>query len=161
LTRPQATFSQDNGPIANAVDNNPDSFWAIYPQAGKQQVAVFELQNKIGTAEGTTLTVKLLQKHGMEHTVGRFRIAVTNVKAPVMLQGTAPDNIVKILDIPAAKRTPAEQASLVNHVRSTDQELIRLQQAVNDYVVPPTPRLLGAQDLAWALLNSPAFLFNH
>ena len=38
---------------------------------------------------------------------------------------------------------------------------LRLQRLVSDFVVPASPRALGAQDLAWALMNSPAFLFNH
>jgi hypothetical protein len=161
LMRPQATFSQDSFPIANVVDNNPESGWAISPQFGKGQVAVFELQNKIGTTEGTTLTVTMLQKFGTEHTIGKFRISVTTSKPPVQLQGTVPDNIAKLVEIPREKRTPAEQAALVNYVRSIDQELARLQRALNEYSVPPSPRVLGAQDLAWALMNSPAFLFNH
>lgn len=161
LIRPQATFSQDSFPIANAVDNNPATGWAISPQFGKPQVAVFELQNKIGTTEGTTLTVTMLQKFASAHNIGKFRIAVTNTKPPVLLQGTVPENIARILEIPAAKRNAAEQAAVVNYVRSTDQELIRLKQAVNEYAVPANSRILGAQDLTWALLNSPAFLFNH
>ena len=28
-------------------------------------------------------------------------------------------------------------------------------------VPPADARVLGAQDLVWALINSPAFLFNH
>ena len=161
LIRPQATFSQDTFPIANAVDNNPETGWAIAPQYGKAQVAVFELQNKIGTTEGTTLTVTMLQKFGQNHTIGKFRISVTTSKPPVQLQGTVPENIAKIVQTPKDKRTPQQEAAVVNYVRSIDQELARLQRAVNEFPAPPTARLLGAQDLAWALMNSPAFLFNH
>jgi len=63
--------------------------------------------------------------------------------------------------VPKDKRTPEQQAALVKYVRSIDQELGRLQRAVNEYPAPASPRLLGAQDLTWALMNSPAFLFNH
>ena len=161
LTRPQATFSQETFPIANAIDNNPGTGWAIAPQFGKAQVAVFELQQKIGTTEGTSLTVTMTQKFGMSHTIGKFRISVTNVKPPVQLQGTVPANIAKVIEVPKDKRTPQQQAEIVNYVRSIDQELARLQRAVNEYPVPPSPRVLGAQDLSWALMNSPAFLFNH
>jgi hypothetical protein len=161
LTRPQATFSQDTFPIANAVDNNPTTGWAIAPQFGKAQVAVFEFPQKIGTTEGTTLTIKMLQNFGTQHTIGKFRISVTTSKPPVLLQGTVPENIAKVLELPKDKRTPAQQSAVVNYVRSIDQELARLQGNVRDNPVPASPRLLGAQDLAWALLNSPAFLFNH
>jgi Protein of unknown function (DUF1553)/Protein of unknown function (DUF1549)/Bacterial Ig-like domain (group 2) len=161
LIRPQATFSQDTFPIANAVDNNPATGWAIAPQYGKPQVAVFELQGKVGTTDGTTLTLTMVQKFGQAHTLGKFRISVTTTKPPVQLQGTVPENIAKIVEIPKDKRTPAQHAAVVNYVRSIDQELARLQLSLNEFPVPPTPRVLGAQDLTWALMNSPAFLFNH
>ena len=161
LIRPQATFAQDTFPIANAVDNNPATGWAIAPQFGKPQVAVFEVQGKLGSTEGTTLTVTMVQKFGTDHTIGKFRISVTNSRPPVQLQGTVPEDIARIVDLPKNERTPAQQTELVNYVRWLDQELARLQRAVSDYPVPPSPRVLGAQDLTWALMNSPAFLFNH
>jgi hypothetical protein len=164
LIRPQATFSQDGFPIANAIDNNPGTGWAIAPQLSKPQVAVFEFQNKVGTTEGTTgttFTVTMVQNFGTQHTIGKLRISVTTSKPPVLLQGTVPADVTKVLDIAKEKRIPAQQAIIINYVRSIDQELARLQGKVAEYPVPPSPRVLGAQDLAWALMNSPAFLFNH
>ena len=145
LLRPQATFSQDTFPIANAVDNNPETGWAVTPQFGKPQVAVFELQGKVGTTEGTTLTVTMLQKFGTNHSIGKFRISVTNVKPPVQLQGTVPENIAKLVEIPKNERTKEQQAQIVNYVRSIDQELARLQCAVNENRRPAEPARAGAR----------------
>jgi hypothetical protein len=162
LIRPQADFSQDQCPIANVIDNNPETGWAIAPQLGKNHVAVFEAQQSFGFPEGTTITVTMLQKfNGKQHNVGKFRIAVTMTRPPVLLQGQTPANISKLLDVPADKRTPEQKATVLNHYRSIDAELIRLQKRVAEFPVPPDARTLGAQDLAWALINSPAFLFNH
>jgi hypothetical protein len=93
--------------------------------------------------------------------VGKFRISATTVKPPVLLQGQAPEYITKVLDIPLEKRSAEQKTQVTNYYRSIDQELGRLTRQVNDFVVPASPRALGAQDLAWALMNSPAFLFNH
>src|SRR5207253_916225 len=108
-----------------------------------------------------TLTVRKVQNFGMQHTIGKFRISVTTTKPHVQLQGTVPENIVKVVEIPRDKRTAQQQDVVVNYVRSIDQELARLQRNLNEYPAPPSPRVLGAQDLAVALMNSPAFLFNH
>lgn len=162
LTRPQATFSQDGFNIANLIDNNPDTGWAIAPQFGQNQTAVFETLNRPGGKEGVILTFKMIQKFASkDHTVGKFRISATTVKPPILLQGQAPDYITKIIDLPMEERTPDQKAQVTNYYRSIDQELIRLSRQVNEFVVPASPRALGAQDLAWALMNSPAFLFNH
>src|ERR1019366_2322843 len=132
LIRPQATFSQDTFPIANAVDNNLATGWAIAPQYGKPQVAVFELQGKIGTTEGTTLTVTMVQNFGTQHAIGKFRISVTTTPPPVQLQGTVPENIARIVQVPKDQRTPSQQAALLTHVRSIDQELARLQRSLDE-----------------------------
>jgi len=44
LQNPLATFSQDNYLIAAAIDNDPQTGWAISPQFGKDHAAVFELE---------------------------------------------------------------------------------------------------------------------
>jgi hypothetical protein len=162
LIRPQADFQQEGFPIANAIDNNPETGWAVSPQLGKNHVAVFEAQAAFGFPEGTEIKVTMLQKFpGKEHNIGKFRISVTTVKPPVLLQGQVPEAITKILDVPAEQRTAEQKAAVLNYYRSIDAELARLQRRVNEYVVPADARTMGAQDLAWALINSPAFLFNH
>src|SRR5262249_1388820 len=94
LIRPQATFSQDGFPIAYAIDNNPATGWAIAPQIGKNQTAVFEAEQKFGFAEGTKIIITMSQNFpGKEHNIGKFRISVTDSRAPVLLQGTTPENI--------------------------------------------------------------------
>jgi hypothetical protein len=104
----------------------------------------------------------MLQKFvGKEHNIGKFRISVTTTKAPVLLQGQVPEHITMLLDVPADKRTPEQKTSLLKYYRSNDAEFMRLRRRVEEYVVPADARTMGAQDLAWALINSPAFLFNH
>ena len=71
-----------------------------------------------------------------------------------------PAPVAAALAIPKEKRTPEQQATIVKYLRSMDPELARLEKAVRESPPPPDVRLVGAQDLAWALINSPAFLFN-
>ncbi|MFO0964814.1 MAG: DUF1553 domain-containing protein [Gemmataceae bacterium] len=162
LTRPQATFSQDTFNIAQAIDNNPATGWAISPQFGRNHTAVFEVGGKVGFKEGTTLTFTLMQQFpGKDHNIGKFRLSVTTAKPPILLEGQIPPALAKLLDKDAVQRTPAELKSIADYYRSIDPELQRLTRLYNEYVIPANPREVGAQDLAWALINSPAFLFNH
>lgn len=162
LGRPQATFSQEGFNIAAAIDNNPATGWAVSPQSGKSQIAVFEVGNKFGFQEGTLVTFTLSQQFaGKDHNIGKFRLSLTNAKPPILLQGATPENITKLLDIPKEQRTPEQKAALANYYRSIDPEIARLQRAYSEYLIADSPRALAAQDLAWALMNSPAFLFNH
>jgi hypothetical protein len=162
LIRPSATFAQDTFPIGNAIDNNPATGWAIAPRFGQNQTAIFEIQEKPGSKEGTVFTFTLNQQFsGKDHNIGRFRLSFTTNKPPILLQGSAPENITKLLDITPEQRTAEQKTTLANHYRGIDQDLSKLQRSYNEFIVPPSPRSLGAQDLSWALMNSPAFLFNH
>jgi len=156
-----ADFSQDGWPVAAAIDGNPKTGWAVMPEFGKRHVAIFEVKNPATFAKGTTLTFTLDQRYfGKEHNIGRFRLSATTVEPPISVDGL-PDAVAKILAVVPEKRTAQQRTELANYYRSTDAEWMRLQQDLARYPLPGDKRLLGAQDLAWALINSPAFLFNH
>jgi hypothetical protein len=161
LSRALADFAQASFEVQKAIDNNPGTGWAVAPQFGRPHVAVFELKDKLGMSAGTALTFTLLQNFaGKEHNVGKFRLSVTTTPPPLSL-GNLPADVAQALHAEPAKRTPQQQALLRNLHRSQDTRLPQLQREVSEHAVPDDSRLLGAQDLAWALLNSREFLFNH
>jgi len=161
LHKAQADFSQEAWAVAGAIDGNPTSGWAVAPQFGKAHVAVFELKEPLGFDEGTTLTFTLDQQFpGKDHNIGKFRLSVTTAAGPIQLQGP-PENVAKVVAVEPGKRTKEQQAELANYFRSQDAELARLKAEVAAFGQPGDPRVLGAQDLMWALLNTNEFMFNH
>jgi hypothetical protein len=164
LAAGSADFSQTNFDAAAAADGNPATGWAIAPQVAVNHVAVYETGVDAGAAGGSVISVALDQQFaGTQHNIGRFRLSVTTSPRPIRLGGTAlPENVAAILAVPVAERTPEHNAELLAYFRTIDPELVRLQADVARHAAQiGDARLLGAQDLAWALINSPAFLFNH
>lgn len=161
LHRAQADFSQATFDVKNAIDGNAATGWAIHPELGKPHTAVFECKEPITIDGPVTLTFTLDQQYvDKQHSIGKFRLSVTTAKPPVTLKGP-PEAIAKVLGIEPDKRTDADKAELARYFRSLDSELARLQRELAESAPPSDKRLLGVQDLAWALINSPAFLFNH
>ena len=161
LHKAQADFAQDGYPANGAIDGQPKTGWAVVPQTGKTHIACFETKEPISIPGGTVLTFTLEQRYsGKEHNLGRFRLSVTNAQGLIKLDGP-PEVIAKVVFTDPTDRTPEQQAELERFFRSTDAELARLQRAVVDFGKPIDARQIGAQDLAWALMNTPAFTFNH
>jgi hypothetical protein len=152
-------FSQDGFPFANIIDGNPGTGWAVLPQFGKAHSGVVELKESIKNEKGTTFTITFSMQYGQQHTIGKFRVSATSDKEP-KLGDTVPANIRTILAVAPEKRTDAQKTELQNLHRSRDPEYMRL---VGTVALPPPAdkRVTGAQDLAWALINTPDFLFNH
>ncbi|MBI84241.1 MAG: hypothetical protein CMJ81_13650 [Planctomycetaceae bacterium] len=87
----KADFSQQSHggwPVEAAIDGNRKTAWSIDPQEDSPHVAVFEAEKPLGSPKGTTLVFNLDQGYAdqpADHTLGRFRLAVTTARTPVPL----------------------------------------------------------------------------
>ncbi len=161
LTKAQATFSQPMYAVAGAIDGNPTSGWAISGATGKAQTAMFEFKEPVIGEVGMKLTILMEQQFaGKEHNLGKFRLSVTGDSVP-RLSDELPKELADLLGTPLDKRTPAQKAKLLQMHRTQDPEYQRLQAALTSVPLPADTRVLGGQDLMWALINNPALLFNH
>jgi len=142
-----ANFSQQGWPVAAAIDGDAGKGWAIMPRFGERHVAVFETAEDVGAEGGTLLVVTLTQQFGTYHTLGRLRLSATSSERPIRHHGL-PDQVIAALAVPPAERDDA-QRDLVHRA------FVETAPDLRDKV-----RLGALQDVAWALANSPAFLFN-
>jgi Flp pilus assembly protein TadD len=82
LQNATADFSQTTSggfDIRGAVDGNPATAWAIYPQVNKDHTAVFDLSEPLGDGRPSRLTIGLEFKSTyQDHNLGRFRLSLTN-----------------------------------------------------------------------------------
>ena len=71
-----ADFAQDGFPVSSAVDGDPKTGWAIHGpgQWNVDRAATFSVHDPNLKAGGVRWTFKLDQRHGSQHTLGRFRI---------------------------------------------------------------------------------------
>lgn len=198
----KASFSQKSYEVAKAIDGKPggpNAGWAISPQVGKNQTAIFGIGQPIGHDGGTILRFTLKQHFDDRHLIGKFRLSVTTKTGP--LPFSIPDNVKAVLALAPDKRNDKQSAELTKYFRDNDSalkalneqmanakkplpidpELIKLRNHLTAMEKVPRAdplhdrlqydldlstkqlsqrRLTGAQDLAWALINTPAFLFN-
>ena len=156
-----ADFSQEGWAVVGAIDGNPGTGWAVSPEFNKPHFAIFETKADIAHEGGSVLTLSLLQHFtDGQHLLGKFRISVTTARRPFGAQ-KLPEAVAAVIKVAAPQRTPDQQKLLADYYRSLDGELARLTAEVkrSDEQMK-NQRLIGLQDLAWALINNPAFLFN-
>ncbi|MCC6493779.1 MAG: DUF1549 domain-containing protein [Pirellulales bacterium] len=156
LAEVQADFNQSGYEAAGAIDAKPETGWAVAGGAGQTHAAVFRFSRPLQAEANTRLIVELDQQHADgQHLLGRFRISVTGEEWPYV-RGVHPAQ----WHAPLAARTlsQTERQHLLSYYFSLDADYRELQQAER---LLANPRLAAVQDLAWALINSPAFLFNH
>jgi hypothetical protein len=120
LTNATATFSQ-NGPgsfpISDAISGvvDPVHGWAIDPQEGQSQTAVFQVAGSpVGTDIGTHFTFTMPQLYGDNdhnagsygHTIGKFRISATFSPNPTVTSLAAWFNLVPTSFVSSSGEVP-------------------------------------------------------
>ena len=113
-----ADYSQSDYPVTQAIDADPHSGWAIYPEVGKPHFAVFEFQETLKSETDLLLRVTIdFQSQSAQHQLGRFRLSVTSEKDPHATQGP-PEKIVQILAVAAADRSESQRNELRTFYRT-------------------------------------------
>jgi hypothetical protein len=156
-----ADFSQSNFSPAGAVDGNDQTGWAISPQFGKSHEAVFEVKENEALKGAGIVTITLSQQYkDGKHLLGKFRLSVTDGERPLNKE-KLPEAVAAGLAVPKDQRSAEQAAAVTDYFKSLDAEWTRLSamaKSAGDQM--KNARALGIQDLGWALINSPAFLFN-
>jgi hypothetical protein len=161
LQNASADFNQEAWHVSAAIDGREDTGWAVSPQFGKPHEAIFETKIDAGHEGGSVITIGLTQQYpDGTHVLGKFRLSVTNAKRPI--GGTKlPKAIAAALAVPKDQRSADQLALLATHYRSLDTEFEKLNAELRQaQEQAKNARAIGIQDLGWALINSPAFLFN-
>lgn len=108
--------------VAAAIDADAKGAkwgWAIMEKVGQPQAAVFETTQNVTGGDGSTMTISLLQNlDNPQHTLGRFRLAVTSSPRPVRVDQSPPPNIGKILEVASEQRTDDQRNQLAAHYRT-------------------------------------------
>jgi mono/diheme cytochrome c family protein len=117
LVKARADFSQSNYGVEHAIDNDPNTGWAIGPQFHRPHWAIFEMDQPLGFADGTELKFKLVQQFGKGRTIGRLRLSAL-VGDPSGL--SFPADIVKVVQTPKDKRSAADRKTLVEYCLEHD-----------------------------------------
>jgi len=118
------SFANGDKTAEKALDGRTDTGWSIHGKEGKPNAAVFAFDTPQGYPEGTLFDITLEQKYIHQHTLGRFRLSVTNEKLR-----------------PEATGVPAEIEALVLSRAESPEARTTLEQ----YFLEHTPLLAESQ----------------
>jgi hypothetical protein len=113
-----ADFSQKDFPVANAIDGDATTGWAIHPEVGKPHSAVFAFEKPLEVTCGTLLTITLdFRSPYGQHQLGRFRLSLTEAANPHG-KSSLPANVRAALAVPAGGRLRTQEATLRHYYRT-------------------------------------------
>jgi hypothetical protein len=128
----RADYEQDRFPIVHALDDDPNTGWAVDGHfKPANHAAVFVFAQPIAGGEGTTLTIRL--KHESiyaRHNIGRFRLSLTSVERPALPTVIVPDDVATALAVASEKRSAQQKTTLASYYRGIAPETKALRAQI-------------------------------
>lgn len=132
-----ATIEQANAPhpdgrwsANSAVDrdaHSPNVGWAILPQVNRHQQLRVQLEAPVSGRH----TIVLLQNHGTQHTIGRFRLlASSDAEATLSPKLGLPEAVLANLQVPVAERNESQRQVLRQHLKDTGPQFADLRKQI-------------------------------
>lgn len=144
-----ASFSQNRWPVANAIDGNRKTGWAIAPKFHQDHFASFRTKEPLQLGEDDRLIVKLDQNFGRGRVMGRVKISVLTGDP---LLANLPADLIPILKKQKNKRKPKEVKKLRDHFMAFDPRIEQITKATQNLrkqmalVKPPTTLVMVEND---------------
>jgi hypothetical protein len=123
LMAARASFSQKGWDVSGAIDDAPNTGWAIAPQFNKSHWATFLLKEPLDVSDDTPLVFTLDQRWGRARTIGRLRLSAVTGEVDAE---SVPAEIVKVLQLPPAKRSKEQHRRLLDYRVERDEVSRRL-----------------------------------
>lgn len=121
LINARATFEQKGLPVAAAIDDNPQSAWAVDPEFGKDHAAVFSTAEPFGFESGTSVTITLKFNNNVHHSIGRPRISLsTQGDLPASVGPGGNEAIMSLLAKSPAQLTADEKKRVYDWYKPQD-----------------------------------------
>ncbi|MEJ6581915.1 MAG: PSD1 and planctomycete cytochrome C domain-containing protein [Akkermansiaceae bacterium] len=127
LINPKATFEQGSLKIGGALDENPDSGWAVLDGISitRDHAAIFQLAEPLLPSPDSHLEIIL--RHDSQHPahfLGRFSLSFTS--APMAGFEEKPNALAPLLHLASDQRTPAQSKSIREAFLAAQPEHLQL-----------------------------------
>ncbi len=134
LSRATADFSQQDTPVAGAIDGKPETGWAVFPNVNQNHVAIFEFEKPVTGDARKQIRLEMAQSFGVSHTIGRFRWSATDQNATAAADSTlALTSIFRIAKVPPAERSDEQQETIRGHFRQQTPLLAEVRDELDDF----------------------------
>jgi len=127
IERAEASFEQANYAAANAIDDDPQSGWAVFGNGVRPETVSLFLELKEPVTPGPDQQLRLRLAHQskfQDHNIGRFRLFTADGSArPQKKTGSFGPKVTSALRVPAARRSAAERKTIADFYRTIDEPL--------------------------------------
>ena len=121
LVAAKATFEQNGFSVADTIDDDPKSGWAVDPEFGKDHAAVFTTNDPFGFENGTSVSISVKFQRNDKTSIGRARLSLSQGSdlAPTTANAR-PESIQAILRTPIEKLSADERNQVLDWYKRID-----------------------------------------